>query len=305
MHPNTEQLFGTIEVLSQHDSLPFLWNTETQGEFDIWNLLASEGFVKATDPELVLTHWQNMEQWGAPTDLTDYEYASPRSERKDDDWNDAIALERKALYQQLQQRLNLCLTELEAYTLAIPGARHFEWDHPNFFVSIIVGKTSDHQWLCLAPTVPDQMGIQKRGHTVEGQTPEITNLSQGQTDSSDISQTLSILGQLKPLRMCGYHHGGYDYEYDHQIVQSIAASKNQAITQALNVAQMVIRSQTDLLVQNNPNHKNVIQFMDQSLGDRHCLSISFWDLHYAYEIGQTPSGDWVGVRFFAEFEYNP
>ena len=247
-----------------------------------------------------------MEQWGAPTDLTDYEYASPRSERKDDDWNDAIALERKALYQKLQQYFSLHLTELQAYTLAIPGARHFEWDHPNFFVSIIVGKTSAHQWLCLAPTVPDQMGIQKRGHAVAAnQTPETANLSKGQTGSSGISQTLSILGQLKPLRMYGYHHGGYNYEYDHQIVQSVGEGKNQAIAQALNAAQMVIRSQTDLPVQNNPSNKNVIQFMDQSLGDRHCLSISFWDLHYAYEIGQTPSGDWVGVRFFVEFEYNP
>jgi hypothetical protein len=305
MHPNTEQLFGTIEVLCQHEYTPFLWNTETKGEFDVWNLLASEGFVKTTDPELVLTHWQNIEQWGAPTDLTDYEYAPLRSERKDNDWNDAIALERKALYQQLQQRLNLHLTELQAYTLAIPGARHFDWDHPNFFVSIIVGKTSNHQWLCLAPTVPDQMGLQKRSHAVADRTPEITNLRDGQTINSDICKTLPILSQLKPLRMCGYHHGGYNYKYNHQIVQSVAEDKNQAIAQALNEAQMVIRSQADLPVPNNPNNKNVIQFIDRNLGDRHCVSISFWDLHYAYEIGQTSSGDWVGVRFFAEFEYNP
>jgi hypothetical protein len=45
--------------------------------------------------------------------------------------------------------------------------------------------------------------------------------------------------------------------------------------------------------------------MDQNLDDRHCLSISFWDLYYTYEIGQTPCGDWVGVRYFVEFEYNP
>jgi hypothetical protein len=52
----TEQLLGTIEILSQYNYLSFLWDAETQGEFCIWNFLASEGFVKPTDLELVLAH---------------------------------------------------------------------------------------------------------------------------------------------------------------------------------------------------------------------------------------------------------
>ncbi|MDF5710101.1 MAG: hypothetical protein PUP90_21140 [Nostoc sp. S4] len=34
-------------------------------------------------------------------------------------------------------------------------------------------------------------------------------------------------------------------------------------------------------------------------------SISFWDVGYSYEVGQTTAGDWIGVRTQSEFEYNP
>lgn len=304
MKPDTEQCFGTIEVLSQHDQLPFLWDTATHGDFDLWNLLRSEGLVKPTDPEIALTHWQNMEQWGAPTDLKEYEYARLRSERKDDGWSEAIALERQAIYQQLQHYLHTNLTELQAYTLAIPGSRRFEWEHPDFSVSIIVGKTDDHQWLCLAPTVPDQMDIQKRNHYGVAKTEAINSLIESSNHPNQI-QTPPILKQLKPIVLYGYYEGGYNYTYSHQIMSAVAASENQAIVQALNAAQMIGCSQPVSTSHRTSHNKDVFQFMNQSLYDRHCVSISFWDLYYIYEIGKTLSGDWVGVRSFMEFEYNP
>jgi hypothetical protein len=164
MHSQNEQILGTIELLVQNDnSHPFLWDTATQGEFDLWRLLISEGFVSRTDPEISFAHWQNIEQWGTPTDQTHYEYAPPRSERKDDPWNDEIAAERNTIYKNLQLLLNDNLSNLQAYTLAIPGSRHFEWDHPNFFVSIVIGETSDREWLpCTYCTRPNRYSSSKR-----------------------------------------------------------------------------------------------------------------------------------------------
>lgn len=155
------QLLGTLEVLSQSSGCqPFFWEIKTQGEFNLWNLMVSEGFVSLTDPELAFEHWQNIEHWGTPTNPLDYEYAPPRSKRDDETWSDTIATKRQEYYQQLQQLLATNLQSLQAYNLSVLNfSRHsFEWSHPNFSVSIVVGETREHHWLCIAPTVPDELG---------------------------------------------------------------------------------------------------------------------------------------------------
>lgn len=79
MKLETEQLLGTLELLC---SSSFVWETATQGEFNIWNLMISEGFVNLTDIELAFKHWQKIEKWGTPTNQQKFcEYAPPRSER--------------------------------------------------------------------------------------------------------------------------------------------------------------------------------------------------------------------------------
>lgn len=51
--------------------------------------------------------------------------------------------------------------------------------------------------------------------------------------------------------------------------------------------------------------KKLSQFMNAKLRDRTIYNFSFWDIGYTYELGQAPNGDWLGVRFVREFEYNP
>ena len=129
-------------------------------------MIISEGFVSLTDLEIAFEHWQNSEQWGTPTDQKTFEYAPPRSKRIDDTWNEGIAIERQVYYQQLQL-LTTHHQNLQAYNLSIPHSSRdaFEWPHPNFSISIVVGETRDRHWLCLAPTVPDEMGFQQRSRT--------------------------------------------------------------------------------------------------------------------------------------------
>ncbi|MEH2254448.1 hypothetical protein [Nostoc sp.] len=59
MHSETQRLLGTLEILCSNS---FVWETTTQGEFNIWNLMISEGFVNLTDIELAFKHWQKIEE---------------------------------------------------------------------------------------------------------------------------------------------------------------------------------------------------------------------------------------------------
>ncbi|MEH2126183.1 hypothetical protein [Nostoc sp.] len=163
MHSETERIFGTLQVLIGSNS--FVWETANQGEFNLWNLMISEGFVHLTDIELAFKHWQNIEEWGTPSNQQKFgEYAPPRSKRKDNTWNESIANERQNYYQQLQQLVKNHLQNIQAYNLSVPKTAHqyFEWEHPYFSVSIVVGETSDRHYFCLAPTVPDQLNYNRR-----------------------------------------------------------------------------------------------------------------------------------------------
>jgi hypothetical protein len=300
MKLETVQLFGTLEVLSSHESSPTLWETDTQGEFNIWNLLISEGFVNPTDPELAFEHWQNIELWGTPTDQTNFEYAPPRSERKNADWDTAIATQRQKTYNQLHQFLKTHLKDLQAYHLAIPqGSRQFEWDHPRFSIFILAGQTADEQWLCLAPTVPDQVGIhsRKKKPLVSEDVPN--SIPQGTTEV----QLSILLEQLQPIEIYGYYHGGYDYSYNHRIVSAIASNRSIAIEYALQYAEMLVVEKTAIEYVGESCRRS--QFMNQCLSDRTIYNLSFWDIAHSYEMGKTPTNDWIGVRSRSEFEYNP
>lgn len=157
MHPETEQLLGTLELLCSN---PFIWENTTQEEFSLWNLMTSEGFVNLTYVELAFEHWQNIEEWGTPTNQAKFgEYAPTRSERKKDDWNDTIAKERKSYYQQILDTISANFHNLQAYNLSIPRIKqqNIEWEHPSFYVSIVVAQTPAQNWLCLAPTTPNQV----------------------------------------------------------------------------------------------------------------------------------------------------
>jgi hypothetical protein len=305
MKLETEQLFATLELLC---SSSFVWETITQGEFNLWNLMISEGFVNLTDIELVFKHWQNIEEWGTPTNQQEFgEYAPPRSERKDKSWNESISNERLSYYQQLQQLVKKHLQNIQAYNLSVPKAGHqsFEWKHPYFSVSIVVGETSDRHYFCLAPTVPDQTSYNRRSRN-QSKTQIICEESPSQGNQTLITEVQILLNNLTPITNYGYYHGGYNYTYQHQIVGAIAKTKTTAIQLALQAATMVfLEKRTVEYADNVYNSRKLSQFMNQCLRDRTLYNISFWDVGYSYEVGQTPAGDWIGERSTSEFEYNP
>lgn len=240
MSTSTEQLLATLEVIS-NSRRAILFETANQGEFNLWNLMITEGFVTLTDIELAFEHWQNIEQWGTPTDTTNYEYAPSRSERKGDSWNDEIASERKGYYQQLQHIISQNLQNVQAYNLSILKSvpETFEWDHPDFYVPIIVGSTSDNNWLCLAPTVPDQVSYRNEKYK---SVTKITSEEHSETSQNLIAQIQPLLDKLTPISIYGYYYGGYNYTYQHHIAGAVAKSKAKAIELALQNATMVMIS---------------------------------------------------------------
>ena len=295
MNSQTEQLLGTLEVLAQAGRrAPIFWNTKVSGKFNIWNLLKFEGLVRETDLELVFQHWQKMEEWGTPTDMQrdDCEYAPYRSEREDEDdeyeedWNESIEIERHSLYQQLQQLLTTNFTNLQSYKISSLG-------HSSFYISIIVAQTVDGRWLCITPTIPDQV-IRDEELDDRSKTHEI--------DFTIVPDISTILAQLKPLKMYGYYHGGYNYYYQHQILQTIAPTKELAIEQALQAVNSISITPINIEYKDDAN---ISKFMNKCLSDRTRYTVSFWEVGYIYELARTEDFDWMGVRSSIEFEYNP
>lgn len=126
MNLQTEQLLGTLEILCRN---PFIWENSTENNFSLWNLMISQGFVNLTDIELAFVHWQNIEEWGTPTEQGKYGgYAPTRSERKNDYWDENIAKERKKYYQQLLQIITDNLQNIQAYNLSIPKTSHINFE---------------------------------------------------------------------------------------------------------------------------------------------------------------------------------
>ena len=296
MNSSITKLLGTLELLYYGNS--FVWETETQGELNLWKLMSN--FVNPTDIELVFEHWQNIETWGTPTNqaLNDYEYAPPRSQRKNNHWNEEIENQRKEYYQELQKLVETNLNNIQAYNLRdYRDDEHcFEWEHPDFSVSIIIAQTKDNRWFCLAPTVPNQVNYFWNRKT-NLQNPVI------QAPNAEIE---AILTKLTPIENYGYYYGGYRETYQYYIVSTMGDSREEVFTTALQAANMV--TVEELINYNSSdchNNPELQQFIKQNLQSNTRYSIGFWDIGYTYEVGQTPEDDWIGIMSEYEFEYNP
>ncbi|BAY81096.1 hypothetical protein NIES267_05610 [Calothrix parasitica NIES-267] len=295
MKSSTKKLLGTLEVFNPGNT--FFWETSTQGEFNLWNLMINEGFVNPTDIELVFEHWQNIETWGTPTNPNDFRYAPPRSEREDENWNEEIENQRREYYRQLQQLLKTSLFNIQAYNLRVPKStdNSYQRTNPDFSVSIIVAQSEDNHWCCFSPTVPNQVNYSSNRITLQNKPIQAPN-----------PEIKSILSKLIPIEIYGYYDAGYDETYQHRIISVMGESKEEIIAIALSLSNMVeIKNLTVEYSSNHNNSRKISQFMNQCLKSRTQYEIGFWDIGYTYEVGQTPAGDWIGITSECEFEYNP
>ena len=98
----------------------------------------------------------------------------------------------------------------------------------------------------------------------------------------------------------------YNYTYQHEVIHAIFQEKALAIELALQSAGMLrLEKENVQCGSNGYNSEKLNEFFNTKLSNKVVYTLSFWDIGYTYEIGQAPTGDWLGVRSLLEFEYNP
>ncbi|MDY6804459.1 MAG: hypothetical protein SXA11_11725 [Cyanobacteriota bacterium] len=304
MKPETERLLATLEILCHNPSDALFWETEKRGEFSLLKFMQQQGFIKLTDLEVAVENWQETELRGT-ADRDDYYYA-PEPEERINILDEETKTFRSEKYRLLLQTLASNLTEIQAFNISASHLQKHSWqtyNHYNFCA--VIGKTKDKDWLCLAPTVPNQVFYYSYKSHSHPQAESTESL--GGNTKKLLSQIQDIISELTPTLMYGYYGGGYDYTYHHQIFCQAATKKELVFELALSRAGMLKFSSIENM--NNDDKLNVCftlnQFLNSKLDPLHAYELAFWNLGYVYKFGKNSAGDWLGVRSFFEFEYNP
>ncbi|MDB9510586.1 hypothetical protein PN499_05270 [Kamptonema animale CS-326] len=323
MKLETEQLLGTLEVFCKNinrdlfceieentDEYPtraFFWESEEKGEFNVLNLTIANGLARLTDVELAIESWQLTERRGtAGAD----DYYTPDREKRDNILDTDTEAERTEKYQSLWQLLNSNLREIQAFNLSahhqLPNS--LEWSHPYFNFCVVIGQTDDDEWMCLSPTIPNQVGFPNASSDfISGDAQILCDRSLGENTLALASQIQTVLAELTPIGIYGYYNGGYNYTYEYKIVGAASVTKARAFEQALQAAEMLRVTTLNSVDTINLTSKNekLFEFLNSKLRDIKAYHLSFWDIGYIYKIGQATTGDWLGISAIAEFEYNP
>ena len=303
MKPETERLLGTLEIICQNPSYALFWETEKRGEFSLLNFLQKRGFMKLTDLEVAVENWRETELRGtAGRD----DYYAPEPEDRINILDEETKAFRSEKYRLLLEAIASNLEQVQAFNIS---DRHLKkqsyWSYNYYDFCAVIGKTKDKDWLCLAPTVPNQVFYYDyRSHSHPE--PESSE-SLGENTKNFLSQIKEIISELTPFEIYGYYGGGYDYTYQHQMFCKAATNKNLAFELALCQAGMLKIS----IIENMNNddklnyHSTLNQFLSSNLDPLYAYELAFWDIGYVYKFGQNSVGDWLGVSSFFEFEYNP
>lgn len=315
INPQNEQLLGTLEILVAEpfrfpgvseaeiafiDSMTsiFIWEKSTEDELSFFNLMTFEGFTNTIDPEIAFADWQQYEEKRTFINQTTYHpYTSTHLEQKLEKTNNNldknIVQQFKIYYQQLFQAISN-LNELQAYNLSRPK-KDFEQEKDNFCISIVVGQAADNCWLCLVPIVPNSATYERNKRKCLEEQTIISSVEFEDETNEIITEIQSILNKITPILICEAYRKDY-YEYQHRIVGAIAETKESAISAALQNTKMVVIEKTTVEYCDDKSRK-ISQFMNKCLRDRTRYELNFRDIRYSYELGQTPTGDWIGTRY--------
>ncbi|MDY6804463.1 MAG: hypothetical protein SXA11_11745 [Cyanobacteriota bacterium] len=303
MKPETERLLGTLEVLSHNPSSTLFWETEIEGEFSLLKFMQQQGFIKLTDLEVAAENWRETELRGT---AGREDYYAPEPDYRNNLFDEETKAFRSEKYSLLLEKIASNLEEIEAFII---GAHHLEeyseWSHPYYDFCVVIGKTKDKDWLCLAPSVCNEVFYSTEKYTPKSQ-PKSTE-SFGKNTKKVLSQIRDIISELTPTMMYGYYGGGYNHTYNHQIFCEVATNKASAFEKALSQAGMLkITDIEEVEHEDSLNSSSTINpFLNSELYPLHAYYLAFWDIGYIYKVGQNSVGDWLGVSLLCEFEFNP
>lgn len=303
MKPETKRQLGTLEVLCKNPSHAFFWETEKLREFSLLNFMRQQGFIKLTDLEVAVENWHETELRGTAGSK---DYYAEEAEYIKKNLDDATKAFRSEKYRLLLQTIASNLEEIKAFNISDRYLKYsVRTSRPHYDFCVVIGKTKNKDWLCLSPTVPNQVFYYRYKYHPHPE-PESTE-SLGENTKNLLSQILVLISELTPFEMYGYYDGGYDYTYNHQIFCKAATNKELAFERALSRAGMLKMSRIEDMDNDDKLnfYSRLNQFLNSKLDPLHAYELAFWDLGYVYKIGQNSVGDWLGVRSFFEFDYNP
>ncbi|MEH2211598.1 nuclease A inhibitor family protein [Nostoc sp.] len=316
MNFETVNILGTLEVLTEphlefrlpnnHYSylVPFLWDVTQKGDFNLLSLGRDEGWINATDIDIALKSWQSLELRGylnLDDDPDDYE--------DEDIMSHQLADERAKIYHIFAEIIQNNLSNIEILKFS---------KSPDYSFFVILGKTPENNWFCFSQSVARETKIED-----EIKYSILPDLTIEQSFDDNVLKLRDnfqkILNQLQPISIYGYYGGGYDYSFNHCLVQSIAHTKEKALLLALHQAGMLDIArfhefnlegfswifEKDEIAELYPRYQKINKFLTQNLTDLRTIRCSFWNRESIYVIGQTNAGDITGIYIESDFDYNP
>jgi hypothetical protein len=306
MHSETEGLISRLEKYADGHQ-PFVWDLERRGELNCWNLLASEGFVGAADLKQVFEAWKKIERLQMPTspkEYPGYEYGASRQESKHDRKDAHLQSDKNQYYDALAYFLKENLQDLKAYCLCAINRSLNVFESQQFKIFVIVGQTPDSEWICLAPTIPDQVW-DRYSNSFHPEVSSLTSCQSKKPVAQDLHAKITkVLEKLKPIKVYGYYG---QYVYNHQIFCTIASRESTAIELALKAGKM-FEDDKFYFKKNYDGHwhdKPATQFMRDNFQEIQRYMFCFWDVGYGYKFGRNQGGDWIGLKYWSFMDYNP
>ena len=319
----TEKLLGTLKLLTEPledcqemnievfgNYQTFFWDVAELGEFNIWKLLDSKKFIEPTHPETAFKSWLKEEQTHSIAPHNNYSIDQPEPKKLLDETTKAQRTENyQALWQILQESLQI----LEGFTIRLSTSVYKKQD----CFSGLFGKTADNNWIVICPTAPERIGFP---YWISHQecNREIIGLDKKlQTKNTPIFQIEDILKELIPLKLAVCYGADYGYTYDYQLFCGVSASKEAALTQAFikaNFLQLKRFKHFRLVLSDDYGYpadfpkkikRSLNKFFQQNFTDVWLYRVGLYDIDYIYIIGQVADADWLGVKIYRSYQYNP
>ena len=299
MQQKTKELLDDLRYLSPD---AFCWNSKSKGNFSIFKLMESHGFIKTTNLESVFNNWKKIENQGAVST----EWATSLEER-DDLPNKQEKEQRNQAHQSIIKLLESNLTDLQVLSISADYPLDY-WDSQEFIdfdfsrlsLPLILGKTDDNNWLVISSTFPNELIYYKPFKTK-------SSISIKKKSNQLKMQIEEIIEQLRPIEIYGAYDGQYDYTYQHKIICNLASSKEQAIEEILQMSNMlniIDFNESNVGSLFNDNWE-IAAFFDENLKEINIYHLSFWCVATCYLVGKTITNDWLCISTDVQMHYNP
>lgn len=318
MNIELERILGTLEVITEAGIglrlpntdtaylVPFVWDVTQKGEFNFINFGLDERWITKTDIKVAIESWQTVERKGY---LNEDDYP----DCFDDDVifiSPEVAEKRAKIYQILEENIQRSLHNIEVLKFSLyPGGY-------SFFA--ILGESQDNTWFAFSETVAREIELENE-ITVFPLSDLVVNDDLNSHALNLKNEFQNIINQLEPVSVIGYYGGGYDYRFNHHLVQGVAFSKEKALLIALqqggmlnmanfhkfNISALEWQYDENEMAELTPKYQKINDFFKQNLSNSKMIRCSFWNYDRIYVIGQTISKDFAGVSIGSEFNFNP